>query len=230
MEGHTVRGFDGDILALRMQVLEMGGLAIDQVSRAVQALVSGDDTDARAVIDRGEQVSGYAAQIEDDIVGLIARRQPVASDLRLIMTIGKVTTDLDRVGNSARKIARLAIRLHSHENVAPLKHFYHDVRKMARIATSMLRDALDCLDRVDVERAAQVVRRDDEIDREFQLAMRDLVTYVMEDQRLIATAIDTVFVIKSLERIGDHARNVAAAVPRLVRTELADTPIRTASV
>lgn len=223
MEGHTVRGFDGDILHLRMQVLEMGGLAIDQVGRAVAALVSADDGDARAVIERGERVAAYAAEIDDQIVGLIARRQPVASDLRLILVTGKVATDLERVGSAARKISRLSLRLNARDADARLTHFHHDVRKMARLATGMLRDALDCLDRMDVAGATAVVRRDDEIDREFQLAMRDLVTYVMEDQRLIAAAIETLFVIKSLERIGDHARNIAAAVPKLVRPDEAAT-------
>ena len=224
MEGHTVRTFDGDILALRMRVLEMGGLAIDQVQRAVQALVQGDDAAARAVMVRDAQIAAYARAIEEETIGLIARRQPVASDLRAILTVGKVATDLERVGHGARKIARLAIELHETGSGAPLQRLYHDVRKISRLALSMLRDALDCFDRVDLADSERVARRDEEIDAEFRLALRGLVTYVMEDQHYIRSIIQTVFLMKALERIGDHARSIALAVPRLERRGEADAP------
>lgn len=219
MEGHIVRTFDGDILNLRMQVLRMGGLAIDQVQRAVQALVRGDDEAARDVVSRNAQVVAYARAIEEDIVGLIARRQPVATDLKTVLTVGRVATDLERVGNAARKIGKLALELGAARDGAPLQRFYSDVRKMSRLALAMLRDALDCFDRVDLEGAHRVVSRDAEVDSEFQLALRELVTYVMEDQRHLASTIQTVFVLKALERVGDHARNIAASVPRLARRE-----------
>jgi phosphate transport system protein len=219
MEGHIVRTFDGEILNLRMQVLQMGGLAIDQVQRAVQALTRGDDDDARAVVSRNAQVVAYARAIEDDIVGLIARRQPVASDLRAVLTVGRIVTDLERVGNAARKIAKLALEIDRERDGAPLQRFYNDVRKMSRLAVAMLRDALDCFDRVDLEGALKVVHRDAEVDSEFQLALRELVTYVMEDQRHLGSTIQTVFVLKALERVGDHARNIAASVPRFARRE-----------
>ncbi len=219
MEGHIVRTFDGDILHLRMQVLRMGGLAIDQVQRAVLALTRGDDEGARDVISRHELVSGYARAIEEDSIGLIARRQPVASDLKTVLTVGRVATDLERVGNAARKIAKLALELESARDGMPLQRFYNDVRKMSRLALAMLRDALDCFDRVDVEGALKVVRRDAEVDSEFQLALRELVTYVMEDQRHLGSTIQTVFLLKALERVGDHARNIAACVPRFARRE-----------
>ena len=219
MEGHIVRTFDGDILNLRMQVLRMGGLAIDQVQRAVQALTRSDDEGAREVVSRNVQIVAYARVIEEDIVGLIARRQPVASDLRMVLAVGRVATDLERVGNAARKIARLGLELDGTPDRAPLQRFYNDVRKMSRLALAMLRDALDCFDRVDLEGALKVVRRDAEVDGEFQLALRELVTYVMEDQRHLAGTIQTVFMLKALERVGDHARNIAATVPRFARRE-----------
>lgn len=219
MEGHTVRTFDGELLNLRMRALAMGGLAIDQVQRAVQALVRDDDDDAREVIARGAQITRYAQAIEDELVALIARRQPVASDLKAILAIGRVATDLERVGNAARKIARLAIELHAAPSGAPLHKFHGDVRKMSRLALAMLRDALDAFDRVDVVSAATLAPRDQELDAEFQLALRELVTYVMEDQRNLQSTIQTVFLIKALERVGDHARNIAAIVPRLARRE-----------
>ncbi len=219
MEGHTVRTFDGDILNLRMRVLAMGGLGIDQIQRAVLALVRGDDEAAREVIGRAAQVTGYGQSIEEEIIGLIARRQPVASDLRAILAIGRVATDLERVGNAARKIARLSIELNSSGERSPLPHLYNDVRKMSRLAVSMLRDALDAFDRVDLASAAATAERDLELDGEFQLALRELVTYVMEDPRHLKTTVHTVFLLKALERVGDHARSIAASVPRLARRE-----------
>lgn len=220
MEGHIVRGFDGDLLHLRLRVLEMGGLAIDQVQRAVASLAAAEHDGGRDVLSRAEQVAALSRAIEDDIVGLIARRQPVASDLRGIITVGKVAAELERVGAGARKIARLGADLHAAAGEgAPLGHFHRDVRKMARLATGMLRDALDCFDRVDLAGAAEVVRRDDEIDVEFEFALRDLLTYAMQDPRWLRATLQTVFVIKALERIGDHARNIAVAVPRLHRAE-----------
>ena len=218
MEGHIVRTFDGDILALRLRVLELGGLVIDQVQRAVQAVVRDDEDPAHAVIGRTPQLTAYARAIEEDIVGLIARRQPVAVDLRAILTIGRVSGDLERGAGAARKIARLALELHDPVRTAP-QRFYNDVRKMSRLALAMLRDALDCFDRVDLEGAEAVRERDHELDAEFQLALRALVTYVMEDPRCLASTIQTVFVIKALERVGDHARNIAALLPRLAHRE-----------
>jgi phosphate transport system protein len=222
LEGHIVRGFDGDLMHLRVRVLEMGGLAIEQVNRAVAALVDGRPTVGREVIARADEVSSYARSIEEEIVALIARRQPMASDLRAILTIGRIASDLERVGNGARKIARCGAELHANASDAPLGHFYRDVRKMARLATAMLRDALDCFDRVDLTGAVDVVRRDAEVDAEFQLALRDLVTFVLEDRRWMTSILHTVFVIKSLERIGDHARAIASAVPRLASREEAE--------
>ncbi len=209
MEGHIVRTFDGDIHNLRLQVLRLGGLSIEQVRRSVAALTTGDDDEARAVVGRTPELSALAKGVEDEIISLIARRQPVATDLRIVLTAGRVAVNLERVGFCARRIARLAIELHLLAGDAPLTHFYHDVRKMSRLAGGMLRDALDCFDRVDVAGAAAVADRDGDLDAEFQMAMRDLLTYVLEDQRHLRNTIKTVFVIKTLERVGDLARDIA---------------------
>ncbi len=223
MEGHIVRTFDGDIHNLRLQVLRLGGLAIDQVRRAVAALTGGDDGEARAVVSRTAELSALAKAIEDEIIGLIARRQPVATDLRVVLTTGRVAVDLERVGFCARRIARLSIELHLLAGEAPLAHFYHDVRKMSRLAAGMLRDALDCFDRADVEGAAAVAERDGDLDAEFQMALRDLLTYVLEDPRFLRNTIQTVFVIKTLERVGDLARDIANATNQLARREAGGT-------
>jgi phosphate transport system protein len=218
LEGHIVRTFDGDILNLRMRALEMGGLAMDQVQRAVGALLQGDADQAHAVIVRTESVAACLQAIDEEIIQLIARRQPVAYDLRAILTIGRVANDLERVGAAGRKIARLALELND-AAVTPVAYFRNDIRKLAAVALAMLRAALDCFDRVDLDGAEAVRRRDRDLDAEFQLALRALVTYVMEDPRLLASTIQTVFVMKALERVGDHARNIAAVVPRLARRE-----------
>jgi phosphate transport system protein len=220
VEGHIVRTYDGDLMHLKLQVLEMGGLAIDRVQRAVDALVGDHDETAHELIASDERINVYYQAIEDEAIGLIARRQPVAGDLRLILTITKVALDLERIGHGGKKIARLGLDLHQGLQGVPLASFYRDVEKMATLALAMVRAALDCLDREDVAGAAAVVRRDSDIDGEFHLAMRDLLTYVMEDPRWLRHAIETVFVLKALERVGDHARNIAAAVPRLLRPAL----------
>jgi phosphate transport system protein len=230
VEGHIVRTFDGDILNLRMRVLAMGGLAIDQVQRAVHGLVRDDDALGREVIARSAQVVDYSQLIDEEIIGLIARRQPMASDLKAILAAGRAASDLERVGNAARKIARLSIELHGAVETTALKQLYHDVRKMSRLALAMLREALDSFDRVDLEGAGAVTDRDAELDTEFQLALRGLVTYVMEDPRQLRTAIQTVFLLKALERVGDHARNIATNVQRLARRDERAVPVAAAEV
>jgi len=209
---------------LKMQVLEMGGLAIDRVQRAVDALVGEHEETAHQLIASDERINTYYQAIEDEAVALIARRQPVASDLRLILTITKVALDLERIGHGGKKIARLGLDLHQGLRDVPLASFYRDVQKMAALALAMVREALDCLDREDPDGAAAVVQRDTDIDAEFHLAMRELLTYVMEDPRWLRHAIQTVFVLKALERVGDHARNIASAVPRLLRPALNPIP------
>lgn len=224
MEGHIVRTFDGEILNLRLRALQMGGYALDQVQRAVQALGDNDADVAANVISRHDVIVEYARGIEDETVALIARRQPVASDLTTILGVARVATDLERVGNAARKIARIAIQLRASAEDLPPQRFYHDVRRMARVATGMLREALDCYDRLDVSGATAVIGKDTEIDGEVQLALRELLTFVMEDPRRIGDMIHTVFALKAIERVGDHARNIAGLVARLASREHLEAP------
>jgi phosphate transport system protein len=226
LDGHIVRTFDGDLLQLKMRVLEMGGLAIDQVRRAVHVLVGEHDEDAHELIAGDQRIGAYHGSIEDDALGLIARRQPVATDLRLILTITKVALELERIGHAGRKIARLGLELHRCATGVPLTRFYRDVKRMESIAVGMVREALDCLDRADPFAADAVVRRDADMDSEFHLAMRDLLTYAMEDSRWVGHTIQTVFVLKALERVGDHARNIASLVPKLASVEFGAGHVR----
>jgi phosphate transport system protein len=220
-DGHTVRQFDAALGSLRLALLEMGGLVLRQVEAAVAALLEGDDAAARAVIARDVEVDRYDARVTDETVRLLAQRSPVAGDLRVVMAVGRAVRDLERIGDAAKKIAIYAIEIHSAGPDAPLAQFYRDVRQMSRLALALLRDALRAFDDLDAGAAAAMRRRDDSIDEEFRGALRHLVTIVMEDQRHLAHTINTVFVIKALERIGDHAVNLADGV-----LYLAGTPAR----
>lgn len=215
-EGHTVRRFDSDLGALRLQVLEMAGLVLQQVQSAVHSLVANDDRLARTVIARDLQINDYDEAIATQAVDLLARRAPVAGDLRVVMAISRAVRDLERIGDEAKKIALYSIQIHTAGRDAPLKQFYHDVRRMGDLAIGMLREAVRCFDALDAHAAAAVRGRDDELDAEFRAAIRHLVTFVLEDQRQLKHTINTVFVVKSLERVGDHAVNIADGVLYLV--------------
>lgn len=215
-EGHTVKGYDVDLAGLRIRLLEMGGLVLDQVQRAVAALASADEAAARAVLAREEEVNGYDVRIDEDSITLIARRQPMGSDLRAIISIARVVTDLERVGDEAKKIAYAALGAKDKRSARLSGQLTRDARHMARFACGMLRDALDAFDRMDARRAVEVARRDKELNAEFQGAVRGLVTQVMEDPRRLAAVLDAVAVLKALEHVGDHAKNIARHVLYLV--------------
>jgi phosphate transport system protein len=216
-EGHTVKGYDVDLAGLRMKLLEMGGLVLDQVQRAVRAIAEHDPEIARAVLVREREVNEYDLRIDEESIALIARRQPMGSDLRVVMSIARAVSDLERIGDEAKKIARYAVGESVEHPQTPLPQLARDARNMSRLATLMLRDALDGFDRMDPHVAAEVSRRDAELNAEFQSALRHQVTVAMEDPRKLAQTLAAVFVLKSLERIGDHAKSIARHVVYLVR-------------
>ncbi len=208
-DAHTVKQFDAQLANLRNLVLEMGGLVEDQIKNAVKSLDDEDLTLAREVIARDQIINGLQVKIDEDSITLIATRQPVGSDLRLIMSLSKAVTDLERIGDEAEKIARMTIKTYDVVSSPPSAKLLRDVTPMAKLATDMLHGCLDALARVDVEMAVNVARGDDNLDQEFQSALRRLITYMMEDPRTIGHAISVLFIIKALERIGDHAKNIA---------------------
>jgi phosphate transport system protein len=216
-EGHTVRSYDNELSDLRLTLLEMAALALGQVESAVRALLSGNDEAARSVIARDREVNDFEARLTDDTVRLLAQRQPLATDLRAVIAIGRAVRDLERIGDEAKTIALYAMEIHSAGPKAPLAQFYRDVRRMAQLTTGMLRDAIRAFDELDVPLAEAIGGRDADIDHEFRGAMRHLVSLVMEDQAHLSHTINTVFVIKALERIGDHAVNLAEAAIYLMR-------------
>ena len=212
---HISRQFDAELEAIRASVLQMGGLVESQIRSAVESLLSGDVALMVRVIEDDHRVNAMEVKIDESCSHVIARRQPAASDLRLVMAVVKTITDLERIGDEAEKIARMA-KLLSQKNMLSLPR-YHDIKHAADLALDMLRKSLDAFARLDVATAAQVVRMDEQVDEEFRAIMRYLITFMMEDPRTISTALEILFVAKAIERIGDHAKNMSEYVIYMVK-------------
>jgi len=213
MPEHISKQFDAELEAVRSRVLQMGGLVEEQIVKAVDALVSGDTAVLDGVIEDDHRVNAMEVGLDESCSQIIARRQPAASDLRLIMAIIKTITDLERIGDEAEKIARMAKLIYGAERVhlprLELKH-------VANLALSMLRQALDAFARLDVNAALRVVKQDRGVDDEFRSILRQLITFMMEDPRTITRCLEILFVAKAIERIGDHAKNMAEYVVYMV--------------
>lgn len=217
VEGHTVQRFDAELSALYLRVLEMGGLAMSQLEDALEALRNKDLPKARAVIARDSEIDSLEVTADDEIVDVIARRGPVARDLRTVMGFSKAVTDLERVGDEAARIAGVALHIYDSGSSDPSVHLLRDVYTMGKLALGMLRAALEVFDRMDAEGAERVAEGQTEMDAEFRSSVRRLATFVMEDSRNVGHAVSVVVIIKALERVGDHARNIAEYVIYLVK-------------
>jgi phosphate transport system protein len=212
---HTSREFDQQLDQARNLVLEMGARVDRQVVDALQCLASGSGPLADQVL-RHEAVVNALERSIDELVGqIIARRQPAAADLRLLTALIKTTTDLERIGDEAKKIAHWSRKIGAGSR--PLLPRYVEIRHMAGVALEMLRAALASLEKLDLERTAQIVRMDDEVDDAFRAVLRQLITYMIEDPRTISGCLDIVFVAKALERVGDHAKNISEYVVYAVK-------------
>jgi phosphate transport system protein len=212
---HASKQYDLDLDSIRSRVLQMGGLVESQIRRALEALASGDRALMDEVIADDHRVNGMEVALDGDCSQVIVRRQPAANDLRMILAITKTVTDLERIGDEAQKIARMARSIH--ERGPAQAHQLVDVHHAAEVALAMLRRALDAFARLDVVTAAEVIREDAAIDSEFQSLLRQLITYMMEDPRTITTALEIVWVAKAIERIGDHSKNMAEYVIYIVK-------------
>ena len=212
---HISKQFDAELESIRASVLQMGGLVESQIKSAIESLVGSDVALMNRVIEEDHRVNAMEVKIDEACSQMIARRQPTAGDLRLVMTVVKTITDLERIGDEAEKIARMAKML-SQKNVLAIPR-YHEIKHASEIAVDMLRKALDAFARLDVVMAAQVVRQDDQVDEEFRGIMRYLITFMMEDPRTISTALEILFIAKAIERIGDHAQNMAEYVIYMVK-------------
>jgi len=215
---HTVRQFDDELEALRGLVLKMGNLVGQQIKDAVEGLTSDRLALAKMVQRREDWVDAMEVEADDRIVDLLVKRQPVGPDLRAILSLGKSVRDLERMGDEAERIARAAIEAHERSpGFKPSNELLRDVAPMGALALELVEGSLRALTQLDVNEAIAVTRRDDELDGDFRAALRRLATFIMEDSRTVGNVIATTFVLKSLERIGDHATNIAEHVIYLIR-------------
>ena len=214
MTEHTYKQFDAELEDIRGRVLQMGGLVENQIIKAMEGLIDGDLLLIDQVINNDARVNAAEVSLDESCSHIIAKRQPAASDLRMIMAVIKTITDLERIGDEAKKIAKRAKQLHSMDaGFAPKI----DLRHVAQRAVEMLRQALDAFARLDLNAAFDVVRQDKKVDAEFKSIMRQLITFMMEDPRTISRSLDALFIAKSIERIGDHSKNISEYVVYLVK-------------
>ena len=211
---HTSKQYDQELEAVRARVLKMGGLVEQQITQAMQALADGDVALADRVNAQDHEVNAMEVGIDEDCTHIIARRQPAAGDLRLIVAIIKTITDLERIGDEAAKIARMTKSLHGTDRI--YRPRIVEMRHAATIGVQMLRKSLDAFARLDTASATQVLRDDQQVDDAFRGILRQLITFMMEDPRTISPSIEILFAAKALERIGDHAKNMAEYVIYLV--------------
>ena len=204
-----VKQSDADLENIRTRVLQMGGLVEQQIIKAMEGLAEGDLQLIEQTIDNDQQVNRLEVELDEACTHIIARRQPTAVDLRMVMMVIKTITDLERVGDEAKKIAKMAKSIHG-ADLSLMPHI--ELRHMVDTTIDMLRKALDAFARLDLTATAQVVRQDMEVDAEFKAIMRQLITFMMEDPRTITRSLDLLVIAKSIERIGDHAKNISEYV------------------
>jgi len=211
---HISHQYNVELEEIRSHVLQMGGLVEQQIEQAMIALVKGDVALGEAVIMNDTKVNKLEVTIDEECNQIIARRQPAASDLRLVVAVIKTITDLERIGDEAEKIARMAVRLAGEERP---KNNYAEIQTLGNHVRQMVHDALDAFARVDVEAALLTAREDRKADQEYEGAIRQLITYMMEDPRTISRVLNVIWAARALERIGDHARNICEYIIYFVK-------------
>lgn len=216
LDQHISRHFNEELELIKTQMLIMGGKVEEQVGNAVTALLEANPELAQEVIAGEEEIDDLELEIDEACTMLIARRQPAASDLRMVMSVSKMIRDLERIGDEAKKIAKMAIVL-SEEGSAP--HGYLEIRHIGKGVRSMLKDALDAFARFDVDAAIATLKADEQVDLDYKTALRELITYMMEDPRSISRVMNILWTLRSLERVGDHTKNICEHIVYLVRGE-----------
>lgn len=211
---HISRQYNEELEDIRTRVLAMGGLVEQHIEQALQALVKGDVELANTVATNDYEVNRMEVTIDEECNQIIARRQPAASDLRMVMAVIKTISDLERMGDEAEKIARMAVRLADEERP---KNNYMEIHYLGNHVRGMVHDALDAFARLDTDAALRVAREDLQVDKEYDGLMRQMITFMMEDPRTISRALNVIWAARALERIGDHARNICEYVIYLVK-------------
>jgi phosphate transport system protein len=230
---HTSKQYDAELEAVRAKVLAMGGLVEQQIISALDSLVNADVQLAKDVMANDVQVNSLEVQVDEDCSHIIARRQPAAGDLRMIMMMVKTVTDLERIGDEATKIARTTQRLSESDRM--FKPRFTEIKNMVALVREMLRTSLDAFARLDMSQTVVVAKQDEQVDEHFRAAMRQLITFMLEDPRTISMSLEVLFVAKAVERIGDHAKNISEYVVYMVKgkdvrhTSLADIERETQS-
>ena len=214
---HLSSQFDNELNSVSSRLMEMGGLVESQIPPSVYALSLFVENVADTVIENEHKVNTMEVEIDRELSMIIARRQPTANDLRLLMAISKATANLERAGDEAAKIARMVKSMMAHGGFRALPS--SELRLATEMASGLLRKSLDAFARLDTSTAVTILKEDDLIDKEFDGFVRKLITYMMEDPRTISSSLDLLFVAKALERIGDHAKNIAELIIYIVKGE-----------
>ncbi len=216
LEGHADQRFDGDLNTLHLLILEMGGLVMNQCHLALDALVNQDITHVNAVEDREPQINSIEESVDNRVVEIIGRHAPISKDLRIIMAFSKIVVDLERIGDEALRIARIVAVIHDGNQPKPGKYQMRDVVSMGSLSLGLLEKALAAFDNLDAKSAESLLNSEQELDAEFQSSVRHLTTFVLEDPRNLGHSINITLILKALERVGAHARNIAEYVVYLV--------------
>lgn len=211
MNEHISKQFDSELDSIRAQFTHMGGIVEDQLRLAFTAFAESDSNLIELIVTRDHNVDEMEIAIDEACAHIVARRQPAAVDLRMIMAVSKSVTDLERIGDEAKMIAKTTRKILEHGMNASLTQIV-EMQHMGELTATMLHDVLDAFVRLDAEAAVRIVRRDKDVNRYFRAIVRQLVTYMMEDPRTITAALDIIFIAKSMERVGDHCKNIAEDV------------------
>jgi len=212
---HIYKQYDAELEAVRAKVLEMGNLVEQQIVDALESLISSNPKLAEAVIKKDHQVNALEVQVDEDCSHIIARRQPAAGDLRMILMMIKTITDLERIGDEAAKIARFTLKTVETDRMWTPR--FSEIKLMAGLAREMLHMSLDAFARSDATKVLPIAQMDEQVDDQFQMTIRQLITFMLEDPRTISMSLEVLFVSKAIERIGDHAKNISEYVVYMVK-------------
>ncbi len=213
---HISQRYNAELEDIRARALQMGGMVEKQLSNALKALVEGNGELAHAAVEGDKAINDIELEIDEECTQILARRQPAASDLRLVVSIFKVITDLERMGDEAQRVARMAVSLAEHDRP---QNRYSEIRHLGQHVLGMLRDTLDAFARMDIDAALQVLEEDRKVDEEYEALLRQLITYMMEAPSSIPRSLEIMWSARSIERIGDRACNIAECVIYFVRGE-----------